>query len=307
LPEDITADKFADDIVAWRTQAAEAEELRKKVAEYEAAQAASYQAQQAQEAAKAQAAAQSQAAQQAADQKPKRRFEPVRLEDVDQQLLNEQYAEFDEKMGLWKPKVMVPQVMNAVDRKNRALRQQREIADNFMTDPYAFLDEGVVHTPAYQRLAEEVATLRRQLDERVEPLQKTAEDLAEARFMSQNATVLFQPSPTNPNDQVYSPAGEMFSMLVSNGMARDKALEMAKAMSQKFVAPPPVPAPAVPAAQAAPAAPAKRFNQDIIKRRNNAGNKPAERRPGEGMEVADDAVKPTWSSINAAVKELADA
>lgn len=310
LPEDITEDKFAENIVEWQAKAAEAqakaaevEELRRKVAEYEAAAQAAYHAQQETAKAKSEPSQQAAAAAQAAatQEAIRRRYEAPRMEPGDEQFLTEQYTEFDPKLNMYKPKVLVPQVMNAVSRQNELLRFQNQFGNDFLKDPYTVIDDGVIHSAAYKKLADEFNALKKYVDERVVPLEKTAGDLNESRFMFQNEALLYQADPENPANRVLSPAGQIFTTLVEKGMDREKALETTKAM-QQFI-----PAQQAPVQQAKPeekpVEKPKRFGEQIVRRRGaNSGNKPGERRPGVGMEIATNNFIPRWDEIREAAR-----
>lgn len=292
LPDDATPDGFADAITEWQTKAAKATEYEQKIAEYEAMIQAQHAAQQQQQAAAPQQAAPVETPTQAAQ----RRFEAIKLDAALAPYLTEQYVEVDQ-YGMFKPKMMVPQVMTACDLKNKSMIRQREIGEALTTDLYGTIDEGFQHSNTYQQLQTKLAELEARFEQQVAPLRKSAEELAAERFLYQNQNLLYAADPANPQGFVPTPAGELYGTLVSKGMSPDDALEIAKTMSAKL---------APPAAPAAPKQKPARFVAPIVRRMNGTAGKPTERRPAAPLEVATNNFAPTWDEIANAVKSIGD-
>lgn len=303
IAEDATADTFAEHLEALQERASKAEELERRWAEHEARQAM-------------QATAPQQPVPQAAiPQQPvpavetpaerKRRFEAIAMDAQLKPFLATEYAERDEN-GYYRPKVMVPQVIQACDQKNRAIQRDQEIAMTITGDFYGAVDEGVYHSPAYQKLAKDFQELKEAFEKNLTPLQQAIQQTEQERFVYQNQNLLYTVDANN--NATPTAAGELYTTLTSNGMDRDKALEIAKNMATKFVPPTPAaPVVAAPAA-AAPAAPApkkpvERFTDPIRRRANNSSlAAPAERRAAAAQEVISNNFRPSWDEIKEAVQ-----
>lgn len=233
----------------------------------------------------------------------KRRFEVAKIDAQLVPFLAADYAEQDER-GYYKPKTMIPQVIQACDAKNRAMQAEANIAAAVTNDFYGAVDEGVYHSPAYQALLKEVQELKTTFNTTVAPLQKSAAELQHERFISQNADVLYTQDATGRD--VLSQAGEMYNAYVEANIPPEQAIALAKkfAVAPQPVAPaaPVAAAPVVPAAPVAAAAPAPRFTDPIRRRNTKSSMQPAERSHPNPQDAISTSFRPTWEEVAAAAK-----
>lgn len=291
LPEDLTGDAFADHITSVHEENAG---YKAKVAEYE---------QRIQQMALAQPAVPAVPATPVtpvaeAVAERQRRFNIAQIDAQLVPFLAADYAERDAQ-GYYKPKTMIPQVIQACDAKNRSIQEEGRIAAALTGDFYGAVEDGVYHSASYQALLKEVNDLKANFSTSMAPLQKSAQELEHERFLFQNQSVLYTTDATG--QLVLSAAGEQFNDLTGSGTPREKAIEFVK----KY-APAPAPVVATPVAAApavatpvpaAPKAPAPRFTDAIRRRANATPSAPAERRPANPQEGIGRSFRTTWEEV----------
>lgn len=150
-----------------------------------------------------------------------------------------------------------PAVQQACNAMNAQLEYQRRILGDLTTDPYAFVNEGVTHSPVLAELRAELAAMRKQQDEqqklfqeRLSPLQQHQQEQALNAMVQDNHALLTMPKPGSPEERAWSPAGMMFNQLIQVDEATGKprmdpaaALEMVKPLAGLTPPPPPKPKP----------------------------------------------------------------
>ncbi len=281
VPTDFTPEGLADQIETWRTRAEQADEYQRKVQEYEARILAGAAVPE------KPAEATPTPAQVAAE----RRYQVKAVDPALRAFLTDQYVVRDPNTGYVKPKgddVLLPHVAAAIQAQNASIQDEARIARALTGEFDSVFDDALQHNAAIKAQNERIAALEAQLKAQVEPLQKTAAEMAQERFLWQHQNVLYQDDPANPGNKIPNAAGELFATLTENGMANDKAIEIVKATASKFVAPVEKPA---------PAAPKRQTPAQGIRRR--VSEQPTERAQVNGLLPPAQGWKRSWSEITA--------
>lgn len=110
-----------------------------------------------------------------------------------------------------------PGVRLACDAINEGLQTQRQILNDFTTDPYAATDHLFDASSTAKQMREEMAALRKQNEEmqarfaqQISPLQQGQEEAALTALISRNLDIL-----ATKDGQKFTPLGEMFNRMVA--------------------------------------------------------------------------------------------